>query len=167
MRPVDWPSYLSMQGSRAARVNEAARILLTPDHLSAGFEVRSPRACRGNIVFAEASERVHLGNELFERADASNIHCVLSHIETNGRWLDHFEVGHRAYGRLTWYVGYRLWMRSEDDLAWLVPPDDGPSFSAGLGELAPGPAPYSELQWRHEGVALARRVLQGLVNGRH
>jgi hypothetical protein len=167
MRPVDWPSRDSMQGSRAARVNEAARVLLTLDHLPAGFEVRSPRACRGNIVFATASERLYLGNELFERADASNIHCVLSHIDDNGRWFDHFEVGYRAYGRLTWYVGYRLWMRSEDDLAWLIPPDDGPSFSAGHGDLLPGPAPYADVRSREDGRVIAYRMLRGLMWGRH
>jgi hypothetical protein len=166
MRPIDWPSYHAMKGHRGARINEAARILLTPAHLQSFVAVASPRACRGNIVFAEAAERLSLTNELFEQPEASSIHCVLSHLRSVGEWSDHFDVGYRVDGRLTWYVRYHLWMRSEDELAWLVPTGHGPSFTGRDGDLRPSTAPYGDEPSRADGEALARRALRELMCGR-
>ncbi len=92
-----------MKGHRAARVTEAASILLTPSTLSAAI-TKPPRCCRGRILFGSVIDRQDIEADLFERYCEEDLHLVLPVIAPERPWVfDRYEVGHRRHGVLVWY----------------------------------------------------------------
>lgn len=169
MRIAEWPSRAAMRGHRAARVNEAVGILLTRSNLPSVVSTTPPRSCRGAILFTAASDRRQAAADLFENADGKDLHFVLSLTDPDRPWqIDLFELGHRDEGLLKWHLGYRLWMRSADELAWMVPTGAGPAFSAECGQLiAHSAPPFADHSSRQRGMAMASREMLQLVNGRN
>lgn len=169
MIPADWPSRDAMKGHRAARVTEAARILLTPSTLPVAIKTKPPRCCRGRILFGSAIDRRDIEADLFERYCDQDLHLVLPVIAPEEPWVfDRHEVGHRRDGVLVWHHDYRLWMASAEEHAWLVPgTSGGPSFRDTSGELIAMEAPYTDEHEREAGLRTAARAMSGLVDGRY